>query len=371
MTRNPDKLVAGKVTIKDISVRLGISSTTVHRAIAGKEGMSDSLRQKILETAKEMGYEINYAASSIKRKTVRIAVVIPSDDGCYFGNIWKGVRQSAEEARRLNVEVEMYVCNDELREYKILKMIADAGPDEYAGVLAFSYSRMPEVMMQLQRLIALKIDTFVIDDEMAEPEGICCIPAYQSDIGELAGEVSSLMLPDQGTVIVSEGRTDSRVHVEKLNAFRDYLKAEKPGINVVTVSGYSTKEETDGPVRENILNAFRQYKDIVLYYAQTSGDTRILMKLIREMEEKPNFRIIGTDLNVYTAQALENRELTLVIDQGGYMKGYTGLSMLVDSVVKHMAPPHNIDSFIDVIYRSNLRSHERVKKLNNNGGTQK
>lgn len=371
MTRNPDKLVAGKVTIKDISTKLGISSTTVHRAIAGKEGMSDALRQKILETASEMGYEINYAASSIKRKTVRIAVVIPSDDGCYFGNIWKGVEQSAEEARRLNVEVEMYVCDDELHEYRILKMIADAGPDEYAGVLAFSYSRMPEVMMQLQRLIALKITTFVIDDEMVEPEGICCIPAYQESIGELAGEVASLMIPDKGTVIVTEGRTDSRVHVGKLNAFRDYLKATKPEINIVTVSGYSTKEETDGPVRENILNALSQNKDVALYYAQTSGDSRILMKLLREMEEKPSFRVMATDLNANTVQALENKELTLVIDQGGYMKGYTGLSMLVDSVVKHIYPPHNIDSFIDVIYRSNLRSHERVKKLNNNGGTRK
>ena len=50
-----------RVTIKDISAKLGISSTTVHRALAGKEGMTDELRDKILQTAREMGYEINYA----------------------------------------------------------------------------------------------------------------------------------------------------------------------------------------------------------------------------------------------------------------------------------------------------------------------
>ena len=54
-----------RVTIKDISAKLGISSTTVHRALAGKEGMTDELRDKILQTAREMGYEINYAASCI------------------------------------------------------------------------------------------------------------------------------------------------------------------------------------------------------------------------------------------------------------------------------------------------------------------
>ena len=36
-----------RVTIKDISAKLGISSTTVHRALAGKEGMTDELRDKI------------------------------------------------------------------------------------------------------------------------------------------------------------------------------------------------------------------------------------------------------------------------------------------------------------------------------------
>ena len=93
MTDRPNCITGGKVTIKDISAKLGISSTTVHRALAGKEGMTDALRQKILDTAHEMGYETNYAAASIKRRTLRIAVVLPQDDGCYFANIWKGVNE--------------------------------------------------------------------------------------------------------------------------------------------------------------------------------------------------------------------------------------------------------------------------------------
>ena len=363
MTRNTDNKAGGKVTIKDISAKLGISSTTVHRAIAGKEGMTDVLRQKILQTAQEMGYEINYAASSIKRRPVRIAVILPQDDGCYFGNIWNGVETCAEEVRRLNVEVEMYICSDELHEYELLKAVADAGPEEYAGVLAFSYSRMPEVLMQLQRLIALKIPTFVIDDVMKEPEGIHCIPAYQTAVGELAGEMTALMAPETGTVVVTEGRPDSQIHIQKLDAFKRYLAEKKPGLNIVTVKGYSTREETDPPVMENVRKVLREYDDIVLYYSQTSGDTRLAIKAFRELEGDRKFLRIGTDLNANTAQNLRDDELTLVIDQGGYLKGYMGLSSLVDRVVKHIEPSQHIDIVIDAVYKSNLRFYERAKKL--------
>lgn len=366
-----DRTPGGKATIKDISEKLGISTTTVHRALAGKEGMTEKLRQKILDTAREMGYEINYAAASIKRRTLRIAVVVPQDSGCYFANIWNGVNKCAEEARRLNIDVEMRVCDDEWHEYQILKSIADAGPEEYAGVLAYSYSRMPEVMMQLQRLIALKIKTFVIDDMMAEPEGICCIPAYQTSLGELAAEITATLTPEEGTVIVTEGRADSWVHTEKLQAYKKYLADRKPGLNILTITGYPTSEEADGAIRENILRAFAEHEDVVLYYAQNSLDTQLAVKVFRELDGGRKFMRIGTDLNKYTAQYLRDEELTLVIDQGAYAKGYMGLNALVDSLVKHIEPDPYLNIALDVVYRSNLRFYERTKKLYDNGGTRK
>lgn len=368
MVNQSSRITKGKATIKDISAKLGISSTTVHRALAGKEGMTDTLRRKILDTAREMGYEINYAAASIKRRTLRIAVVAPQDDGCYFANIWRGVNKCAEEVCRLNIDVEMHVCEDERHEYQILKSIADAGPEKYAGVLAYSYARMPEVMMQLQRLIALKIKTFVIDDIMEEPEGICCIPAYQSCIGELAAEITTTLTPDEGTVIITEGRADSWVHSEKLQAYKDYLAKTKPGLKILTITGYPQNEETDSAVREKILRAFSENEDVVLYYAQNSLDTRLAVKVFRELDSSRRFARIGTDLNEYTAQYLRDGELTLVIDQGAYAKGYTGLSTLVDTLVKHIKPDAYIDIVLDVVYRSNLRFFERAKKLYDNGG---
>ncbi len=45
-----------KVRMQDIADQLGVSAVTVHNALAGKRGVSDSVREKVLSTAKEMGY---------------------------------------------------------------------------------------------------------------------------------------------------------------------------------------------------------------------------------------------------------------------------------------------------------------------------
>lgn len=47
----------GKVRQTDIAEALGVSAVTVHNALCGRKGVSDSMRTRILEKAKEIGYE--------------------------------------------------------------------------------------------------------------------------------------------------------------------------------------------------------------------------------------------------------------------------------------------------------------------------
>ena len=45
-----------KVRLSDIAEKLGVSTVTVSKAIADKEGVSDELRERIKQLATEMGY---------------------------------------------------------------------------------------------------------------------------------------------------------------------------------------------------------------------------------------------------------------------------------------------------------------------------
>ena len=67
-------------TLKQIAETAGVSITTVHRVLNGKEGCGEQLRTRIMEIAKQQGYEINYVASSLRKKPIHIAVIFPKSD---------------------------------------------------------------------------------------------------------------------------------------------------------------------------------------------------------------------------------------------------------------------------------------------------
>lgn len=67
------------VTLKDIAVRVGVSVTTVSRALAGYDDVAQATRQKILLAAEELGYYPSTTARQLqKRRTDTIGFVIPT-----------------------------------------------------------------------------------------------------------------------------------------------------------------------------------------------------------------------------------------------------------------------------------------------------
>jgi LacI family transcriptional regulator len=78
------------VTMQDIAEHFGVSKVTVSKALNDKEGVSDELKNKIVQAAEEMGYRMNTIAKSLKtNSTFNIGVIIPeqfTNTGNYHHN---------------------------------------------------------------------------------------------------------------------------------------------------------------------------------------------------------------------------------------------------------------------------------------------
>ena len=74
-------------TIKQIASQLNISISTVSRALNGKKGVSEALREKISVLSKELGYYPDSNATAlVNRKIGVIGVVIPRESDFVFTN---------------------------------------------------------------------------------------------------------------------------------------------------------------------------------------------------------------------------------------------------------------------------------------------
>lgn len=65
-------------SLRDLAAKLGVSHTAVARAVHGKQGLSDELRERILSFARKEGYVLNDATQSlISGQTGTVGVIVP------------------------------------------------------------------------------------------------------------------------------------------------------------------------------------------------------------------------------------------------------------------------------------------------------
>jgi DNA-binding LacI/PurR family transcriptional regulator len=86
-------------TIKDIAKRVGVSHSTVSRALQRNPLISDGTSERIRQAAAEMGYQPSAAARSLKtRHSQVLGVILSSLDDPFFSEILQGIEDTARDA---------------------------------------------------------------------------------------------------------------------------------------------------------------------------------------------------------------------------------------------------------------------------------
>ena len=68
--------MAKRITIKDLSEYLSLSTATVSRAFSGSRHITEETRRKVLDAAKELGYKPNMDAVNLKTRHIKTVGVI-------------------------------------------------------------------------------------------------------------------------------------------------------------------------------------------------------------------------------------------------------------------------------------------------------
>lgn len=101
---------AKNITISDVADALGVSKTTVSRAISGKGRIGDETRQKVLAYIKKCDYKPNVIAKGLAQsKTFNLCVVMPEDSNLadlpFFHQVIIGIQEAASR-----MEYDILLC---------------------------------------------------------------------------------------------------------------------------------------------------------------------------------------------------------------------------------------------------------------------
>jgi len=82
------------ITIHDIAKELGISASTVSRALRGHQRISEATRKAVREVADKYNYQPNIMASSLRQgKSSTVGVVVPRINRSFFANVIGGMEE--------------------------------------------------------------------------------------------------------------------------------------------------------------------------------------------------------------------------------------------------------------------------------------
>ena len=234
-----------EVTIYDIAKHLEISSATVSRGLKDHPAISQKTKKRILDTAKEMGYQTNTFARNLRRqKTNTIGVIVPRLNSGFMSDALAGMEKIA------NISGYNLIISQSLESEK--KEILNAAMlfNNRVDALVVSLSYDTKSMVHFEPFLKKKIPVLFFDRVFSHKEcSTIVIDNYKA-----AYEITSHLI-SQGcrNLVHVTGNLSRNVYSDRLLGFKQALKEKNITFNEENLISNNLTPEDALDVSERIL----------------------------------------------------------------------------------------------------------------------
>ena len=353
--------------MKDIAAKLDVSVNTVHKAVAGKPGVSDALRAKIIETAEAMGYRRNESASNLRRKDLRIAVCLPSatKEGVYFYSyLWKGCTRYAHEQRDHGLSFEMlpYELGGYERVLQSLLERLETG-EQLDGMIAYN-PITDEECSTLAHIIEKGVKVQLIDGDKPQIGRFGAAIANYEAAGNLMAEQALNLLGDRtaaATILLLTGDAYTDSHYQVARAFHAYVAEHAPALRIEDLPGAHADVDRLRSELNARLGADDRPQLVCSVFAVGS---EIMADAIVECGLVGRIRAIGNDIFPESAEALRRGIFTNIVYKDPVGIAYRASKRLGDNLLWGTEPESDVcRGPVELVFASNLDQYCKLSEL--------
>lgn len=342
--------------IKDIAEKAQVSTGTVDRVLHNRGRVSEEVRQRVLQIAKEMNYEPNLLARAlVTNRTYTIAALIPDPAADSYWQAPKtGIEKAETELKQYGVVVKQFIFDPfhaaSFRENadKLTNSIFDAilvAPIFYRESLTyFNVWKKKGVPFVL-------FNTHIPD---YEPLMYIGQDSYLS--GYLAGKIFHFGHQESGTFLVAhidENMQDSSHLVKKEQGFSDYFQqnTSPASYNIIhTQLNRGADKEAFAAQLDKLLTGNAGIKGIFV----TNSKSYMVAEYLQERGHK-KINLVGYDLVEKNLHFLNAGVINFLINQNPKGQGYHSIYGLADHLIfkKKVEPIKYLP--LDIITKENLQ----------------
>ena len=337
-----------EITIYDIARQLNISATTVSRGLKDHPSINKNTRKKIADAAKELGYQSNNFASSLRsKKTYTLGVMVPRLNSYFMASVISGMEDAAS---RLGYNL---IISQSLE--KSSKEIVNAQTmfNKRVDGLLVSLAFDTENMDHFAPFFAKRIPIVFFDRVYEHPESSSIV----IDNHKAAYDITKHLL-EQGCsrIMYLCGNVLRNVYIERLDGYKQALKEYKLAFSEKLIYTSSLTESDGYNAAEHILKMKRKDRPDAVFAANDTAAVYCMIKLKAAGIKIPDDIAFAGFNNDPISKVVEPNLTT--INYSGYTIGETAASNLIS----HLKGINNINVTNTIILRADLIIRESSLK---------
>ncbi|MCJ7471956.1 MAG: LacI family transcriptional regulator [Actinobacteria bacterium] len=232
-----------KINIKTVAKKAGFSTATVSRVLADYPGVKENTRTKVLAIIKDLRYEVDSVARSLRqRKTYTIGIIVSNVLSPFYSTIAKSVEDKARESG-----YKLILCNgddDPLKELEYLKILKSNKVD---GIILTPTGKNAEY---INNIIESGINVVLLDRLV---DGVKCDSVLVDNYKGSFTAVKYLISRGYKKIAFIGGYTDRTTGRQRLNGYNKAIKDDGLKINNDLIKIGDFKKESGARLTKELL----------------------------------------------------------------------------------------------------------------------
>ncbi len=349
----------GKIRIKDIAERAGVSVGTVDRVLHGRPSVSSKAMEKVKKALEEMDYQPNmYASALAHNKSYTFYSLIPKHESeAYWEEVEEGYTSACEHYRDFNISNKVLYYNRFAPETfgKMMNEVLKQNPD---GVIIVP-SRLDITTKYTDIMHERNIPFILLDSYMPDLKPLSFFGQDSFASGYFAARMLMMNAPREKEIMLMKqmrnGNVASKQQENRETGFRHYMHDHFPQVTIHEVNlSLDEKREKFDDILEQFFTHHPQVHHCITFNSKAHIVGEYLLRFNRR-----NIQIMGYDMVPKNAECVRQGSISFLIAQHAYMQGYACIETLFHAIVlKKEVDPVNYMP-IELLTKENIDYYRR------------
>ncbi|MDP5199411.1 LacI family DNA-binding transcriptional regulator [Flavobacterium sp. DG2-3] len=337
-----------KATLKQIAKELGVSVSTVSKALNDSPEISEQTKVKIKEYAKLKNYKPNVIGLNLKnRKTKTIGVIIPNILNSFFAKVFSGIEKVADKK---GYNVITCISNESLeKEVHTLEMLSNGTIDGFI----LSVSEEAQKLQDYNHFSEIINDgtPIVMFDRIADE--VECDKVVVDDFDSALNSTQHLI--DLGCKNIALISSVDNLSIGKLRA-DGYLKALKDN-NIPVNEKIILRTDSEEDMKSRIEGILDQKVDGIFALDENDSVAALRVSLKKGYRVPEDISIIGFADGILASRRLSPSLTT--VSQHGVEIGEVAAKRLIERLEE---PEGTISEYETIVIKTKLKERESTRK---------